>query len=104
MFRLRQYLPLIVLLALVMSACAPAATSTTAPQPTAPPAKPTEAPPQPTAVKAAERKVATFIWTQEFDNLNPHYTNMWFSTITQQIWGCHAWNFDDQNHPVQGLS
>ncbi len=58
----------------------------------------TEAP----AAPAAERKVATFIWTQEFDTLNPLYTNMWFSSITQQIWSCAAWDFDDQNamHPV----
>lgn len=45
------------------------------------------------------RKVATFIWTQEFDVLNPLYTNMWFSSITQQIWNCWAWDFDDQNNP-----
>jgi len=76
-----------------------AATPTTAPQPTAPP--------QPAATtrlsqlrhpfsdrgaaaahrdEARERKVATFIWTQEFDTLNPHYTNMWFSQITHQFW------------------
>ena len=117
MFRLRKYVPLIVLLSLLISACAPAATPTTAPQPTAPPqpaattapqpttapAKPTEAPPQPTATKPAERKVATFIWTQEFDTLNPYYTNMWFSTITHQFWNCWAWDFDDQNNPVPVL-
>lgn len=44
-------------------------------------------------------KTATFIWTQEFDVLNPLYTNMWFSSITQQIWSCWAWDFDDQNNP-----
>ncbi len=50
----------------------------------------------------AAPKTATFIWTQEFDTLNPLYTNMWFSSITQQIWNCWAWDFDDQNspHPV----
>jgi peptide/nickel transport system substrate-binding protein len=117
MFRLRKYLPLIVLLSLLVSACAPAATptaapqptippqpaATTAPRPTAPPAQPTAAPAQPTATKAPERKVATFIWTQEFDTLNPHYTNMWFSTITHQFWNCWAWDFDDQNNPVPVL-
>ncbi len=59
--------------------------------------------PQPTAGGAtqppAERKVATFIWTQEFDSLNPLYTNMWFSAITQQIWNCWAWDFDDTSQP-----
>jgi peptide/nickel transport system substrate-binding protein len=50
----------------------------------------------------AEPKIATFIWTQEFDTLSPLYTNMWFSSITQQLWNCWAWDFDDQAtpHPV----
>jgi peptide/nickel transport system substrate-binding protein len=58
---------------------------------------PTEAPAPP-----AEKKVATFIWTQEFDNLNPMYTGMWFSTISQQIWNCDPWDWDDTDspHPV----
>ena len=47
----------------------------------------------------AERKVATFIWTQEFDTLSPIYTNMWFSTISQQIWNCDAWDWDDESNP-----
>lgn len=46
----------------------------------------------------AERKVVTFIWTQEFDSLNPIYTGMWFSSITQQIWNASAWNFDVDNN------
>jgi peptide/nickel transport system substrate-binding protein len=50
-----------------------------------------------------ERKVTTFIFTQEFDTLNPAYTNMWFSQITQQLWNCWAWNFDDQNQTVPNL-
>jgi len=48
---------------------------------------------------AGPAKTATFIWTQEPDVLNPLYTNMWFSSITQQIWSCWAWDFDDQNNP-----
>jgi len=48
---------------------------------------------------AGPAKTATFIWTQEPDVLNPLYTNMWFSSITQQIWNCWAWDFDDQNNP-----
>jgi peptide/nickel transport system substrate-binding protein len=42
---------------------------------------------------------ASFIFTQEFDSLNPLYTNMYFSQITHQIWNCWAWDFDDQNQP-----
>ncbi len=96
------FLFLVVLLLAALAACGgqttttePAAntggTTTDAP---AQPAAPTTAPTAPTA-----RKVATFIWTQEFDNLNPMYTNMWFSAITQQIWNASAWNFDVDNNP-----
>ena len=56
-----------------------------------------------TEAPVGEKKVATFIFTQEFDNLNPLYTNMWFTTITYQMWNCHAWNYDDQNAPVPVL-
>ncbi len=90
----KWFFTVLLMVTLVASACAqatptavptqPAAAPTTAPQPTAPP---------------AQGKVATFIFTQEFDNLNPAYTNMWFSTITHQIWNCWAWDYDDQNIP-----
>ena len=55
----------------------------------------------PTAEEAAqgEKSVLTFIFTQEFDTLNPHVTNMWFSQITQQLWNCWAWDFDEANNP-----
>jgi peptide/nickel transport system substrate-binding protein len=46
------------------------------------------------------RPAATFVFAQEFDTLNPLYTNMWFSQITQQLWDCWAWNYDDQSNPV----
>ena len=47
-------------------------------------------------------KVATFIFTQEMDTLNPAYTNQFYSLITHQLWNCWAWDFDDRNspHPV----
>ncbi|MGB9585817.1 MAG: ABC transporter substrate-binding protein, partial [Anaerolineales bacterium] len=51
----------------------------------------------------AKPKVATFIFTEEFDNLNPLYTNMWFSQITFQLWNGWAWNFDEKNEPVPYL-
>jgi peptide/nickel transport system substrate-binding protein len=60
----------------VLAGCAPAAK----------PAEPTAAP-----------KVATFIWTQEFDTLNPLYTNMWFVTVLYPIYTCQAWFFDENN-------
>jgi len=55
----------------------------------------------PTTVAA--KKVATFIWTQDFDSLNPMYSNMWFSAVTQQLWNCWAWVFDQNNEPVPYL-
>jgi hypothetical protein len=114
---------LIVVLALLLNACAQTAPQTSAPtqapvaQPTqAPVAQPTQAPAaqatqppqaQPTATAeitpttppeaSGGKKVATFIWTEEFDTLNPYYTNEWFSQITDQLWDKYAWEFDDEN-------
>ncbi len=45
----------------------------------------------------AERKVATFIFTQEFDTLNPMYSGMWFAFITYDLWNAPAWYFDKEN-------
>lgn len=96
-------LELLVVLGLVLSACATASTPevvvTQAPgaEPTSVPAQPE--PTQPPAAEPAGRKVAVFIFTQEFDTLNPLYTNMWFSSNTHQIFNAWAWDFDDQNEP-----
>ncbi len=61
-------------------------------------------PATPAATEApAARKVAIFIWTQEFDTLNPYYTNMWFSTVVQQLYNCWAWDFDEDNEPIPRL-
>lgn len=66
---------------LILAGCAGAPPSPT--QPLAAPASP--AAPQPTQPPPAERKVSTFIFTQEFDTLNYYYSNMWFSEITTQL-------------------
>lgn len=91
-----------IIAALVLSACGPQPTE----PPTAAPTEPvvtgpvaTEEPPAPPAAP----KVITLAWTQEFDNLNPLYTNMWFTAVTFQIWNCYAWDFDDQAQPVPVL-
>ncbi len=52
---------------------------------------------------ADERKIATFIFTQEFDTLSPLYTSMWFTTITYQFWEVWAWHFDENNEPFPVL-
>jgi len=100
-----KLLTIFVLLAISLSACKPAET-------VEPPivVEPTEAPPPVTApteiaptAPPAERKVATFIFTQEFDTLNPYYTNMWFSEITEQLWNHWAWEFNDNNELIPVL-
>ena len=52
-----------------------------------------------TTVPTAEpvRKVATFIYTQEFDTLSPLYTDMWFAWTTWQLYLRWAWEFDENN-------
>lgn len=90
-------------LALVMVACG-AAEEPAGGQPTTPEATAETGVAEPTVAPTAEsggattHKVATFIFTQELDTLNPLYTQMWFSAITQQIWNTAAWDFDDQNN------
>jgi peptide/nickel transport system substrate-binding protein len=59
--------------------------------------------PPATEPEPAEKKVVTFIWTQEWDSLSPMYTGMWFSSITQAIWNTAAWHFDVDNNPVPVL-
>lgn len=86
--RLMLGLSLLLLGALVLGACA---------VPTAAPAA--DAGEQP----ASGPKIATFIFTQEFDTLSPIYTNMWFSTITGQIWNAYAWAYDENNEPFAQL-
>ena len=111
---LKKLVPILIVFVLVLSACggpAPAAAptnaaSTDATQAPAEAPAATEAPAAsaaPTSAAAGAGKTATFIFTQEFDNLNPAYTNMWFSAITQQLWNCWAWNFDDKNVPIPNL-
>jgi len=90
---------------LILASCAQPATTT--PEVTATEELATEEPateePVTETPPVEERKIATFIFTQEFDTLNPYYTNMWFSQITHQLWNCYGWVFDDQNQPVPDL-
>jgi peptide/nickel transport system substrate-binding protein len=48
-------------------------------------------------------KVATMIFTQEPDTLNPLYTNMYFTLILAQVYDVWAWQYDDQNIPYPVL-
>jgi peptide/nickel transport system substrate-binding protein len=125
----RSLVFLVVIASLVLTACAtgaapqPAATQPppAATQPpaaaTQPPVAATEAPTQPPAAteaptqppaatqpsEAAGKKVATLIWTQEFDTLNPLYTQMWFVSAIFPIYMCQAWWFNEKLEPVPNL-
>jgi len=89
----------LMIVAMILSACAPAATPVppTQPpaQPTAKPAEPTKAPeptkpPAPTATPAPtaipKPKVVRIAFPQEPDNLNPYYSNMWFAAILNALY------------------
>ncbi len=93
---------IVTLLGILLSACQ---VLPTAEQTAVPTTAPTLAAPQavPTATKPAERKVATLIFTQEFDNLAPLYTDMWFSWTTWQMFLHWAWEFDEKNEPFPRL-
>jgi peptide/nickel transport system substrate-binding protein len=98
----RKLLYIFIALALVLGSCAPATTEVPPEDtPVVPPEETPVVPPpeEPTSEPPAERKLVRFIFTQEFDTLNPHYTNMWFSSITWQIWNVGAWDFDEENNP-----
>jgi peptide/nickel transport system substrate-binding protein len=47
---------------------------------------------------------ATITFTQEPDNLNYLYTEMWFSAITRDFWDKGLWSFDDKNQPVPEIA
>ncbi|MBC7249853.1 MAG: hypothetical protein H5T62_06160 [Anaerolineae bacterium] len=91
-------LAVVVVTAVLLTSCQPT------PAPTSPPAtQPPSATPTPTSPPPAERKVITIIFTQEPAVLNPFYSNMWFEAILQQLWGCWAWEFDNQNEAFPRL-
>lgn len=84
---------------LVLSGCGgnqvtPATTGNT-------PVSPGDTQPAPTPVQ--EKKVATLIFTQEFDNLSPLYSSMWFVWTTWQMFDHWAWEFDQENKPFPRL-
>ena len=83
MQRKHMLFTILMIASLVLSACATASTPTAVVTEAPVVEQPTEAPvvEQPTDAPPAEKKVVTFIWTQEFDTLNPLYTNMWFVSV-----------------------
>jgi peptide/nickel transport system substrate-binding protein len=47
---------------------------------------------------------ATITFTQEPDNLNYLYTQMWFSAITREFWDKGLWSYDENNKPVPEIA
>jgi peptide/nickel transport system substrate-binding protein len=106
---------LVILLFALLAACSggeektPSAVETAAPvaaptqpEPSGPTAEaPTAAPGQPAV--PGEPKIASIVYVQDFDTLNPLYAQALSSIYTQSIWNCRPWNFDSQNNPVPVL-
>lgn len=102
----------ILIISFIFTGCGGQATPETAPAEVAEPEEaaapaqeeaPAEEPAEPVEEPAAERKVATIMFTQEFDTLNPLYTNMWFSMVTFELWNAWAWQFDEKNEAIPYL-
>jgi peptide/nickel transport system substrate-binding protein len=93
----QKVFPFIIVLAMILTACGGGGkTQTTEPPKVTQPAQVTDVP-------QAEKKVATLIYTQEFDSLAPLYTSMWFSWTTWQMYLHWAWEFDENNEPFPRL-
>ncbi len=103
----------LMVLSLLLSACAPAATPvppTSAPAATLAPAQPTQPPPptkapeptKPPAPTATPKpKVIRIAFPQEPDSLNPYYSNMWFAAILGPLYLNTALiEFNDKAEPV----
>jgi len=96
----RKLLFVLAIAALALSACG-GTPKTEAPK-TTPVNSTTPAVTEP-PVSQAEKKVVTLIYTQEFDNLSPLYTSMWFAWTTWQMNNHWAWEFDEKNEPFPRL-
>ena len=90
-------LSLVVLASMILTAC-----GGTAPATEAPPEVESPATDQPS--EATFSGTATITFTQEPDNLNYLYTEMWFSQITRDFWNKGLWSFDDGNKPVPEIA
>lgn len=92
---------IIIIATIIMTSCATSPTATVvtteAPPVVQPTTKPAVVPTEVPTTAPATKKVATFIWTQEFDTLSPIYTNMWFVSVVYPAYLCPLWLFDDKN-------
>ena len=101
---------LVALASMVLTACGGAAPATEAPPAITeePAGEATEAPateaPAATEPAVAGSGTVTITFTQEPDNLNPMYTEMFFSGILREFWLKPVWTFDDNAQPVPVLA
>ena len=106
--KLTLLLSLVVLASMILAACGGTAPATEEPPSVTEPAGATEpaaTDPAATGPAAGEFSgTATITFTQEPDNLNPLYTEMWFSAITRDFWLKGLWSFDDNNQPVTEIA
>ena len=100
---MRRSLRLLVLVCAVMALALPEALTQSVQGQSVPQSVQAVTSPQATEAPTGDKKVATFIWTQEFTTLNPLYATGWFTTSTKQFWNCHAWLYDDKNVPFPVL-
>src|SRR5829696_8659959 len=93
---------------MILTACGGAAPATEAPPAiTEAPGSTEPAATEPAAATeppATASGTVTITFTQEPDNLNPMYTEMYFSFITRELWLKPAWNFDVDAQPVPVLA
>lgn len=92
---------LLMLVSLTLAACGGGAPAT---QPPAPAPTEAGAPPAPEPTAPSFSGTATITFVQEPDNLNPLYTQMWFSAITREFWLKGLWTFDDANNAIPVLA
>jgi peptide/nickel transport system substrate-binding protein len=90
-------LSLVVLASMILAACGGSVPATEPPPEVESPA--TDQPSE-----ATFSGTATITFTQEPDNLNYLYTEMWFSAITRDLWNKGLWSYDEDNKPVPEIA
>jgi peptide/nickel transport system substrate-binding protein len=98
-----RLLVLFVIASMILSACVGATPQATAEAPAGAETQAPEATEAPEQAETGERKVLTITFAQEFDNLSPLYSSMWFVWVTWQFWNAWAWEFDENNEPFPKL-
>jgi len=90
---------ILVVLSLVLAACAPPKPEEPAAEVPAAEEATTEetTTEETTAEEPAEPKVVTMAWTQEPDSLNFSYSNMWYASALTELYSCWPWMYDDSN-------